>query len=139
MLFIAKNERGSLARPLLEARFPFLRDDIFLVAQVNADTGKQTLRMQKIDPATGKVLLEDALECIHAAVCDIPIKQFEEVSNDHRFEERILQIRSSEELKEIRLAPEEKFLAFQSWVAGIAEADLNAFEIQGEIDEAAQL
>jgi hypothetical protein len=128
-----------LASPLLEAKFSFLRDDLFLVAQVEVETGKQTLRMQKIDPKTGKILLEDALDCIHAAICDIPVSQFPEVSNADDFEEKILQIRSSEQIKEIHLAPEEKFLAFRSWVAGIAEAGINAFEIQGEIDTAAHL
>ncbi len=124
---------------LLEAKFPFLRDDIFLIAQVEVDTGKQTLRMQKVDLKTGKILLEDALDCIHAAICDIPASQFAEITNGSDFEERILHIRSSEKLQEINLAPEEKFLAFKSWVAGIAEAGINAFEIQGEIDSAAHL
>ncbi len=95
--------------------------------------------MQKIDPGTGRVLLEDALDCIHAAVCDIPINKFNEVSNGEDFEVKILQIRSSEQLKEIHLEPEEKFVAFRSWVAGIAEAGISAFEIQGEIDTAAHL
>jgi hypothetical protein len=87
-----------LASPLLEAKFSFLRDDLFLVAQVEVETGKQTLRMQKIDPKTGKILLEDALDCIHAAICDIPVSQFPEVSNADDFEEKILQIRSSEHI-----------------------------------------
>lgn len=132
-------ERVSLASPLLEAKFPFIRDDIFLVAQVEVETGKQTLRMQYVNLATRKILLEDALDCIHAAICDIPVNKFAEVSDREDFEEKILQIRSSEQLKEINLAPEEKFLAFKSWVAGIAEAGMNAFEIQGEIDAAARL
>ncbi len=128
-----------MASTLLEAKFPFLRDDVFLVAQVEVETGKQTLRMQKVDLKTGKILLEDALACIHAAICDIPVSQFADITNEDNFEEKILHIRSSEQLKEIHLAPEEKFLAFKSWVAGIAEAGINAFEIQGEIDAAAHL
>lgn len=38
-------------------------------------------------------------------------------------------------MKEINLTPEEKFKALKSWAAGIAEAGLNAFLIQDEIDK----
>ncbi|HMF30118.1 MAG TPA: hypothetical protein VKK79_01790, partial [Candidatus Lokiarchaeia archaeon] len=124
---------------LLAARFPFLRDDVFLVAEVNKTTGRQVLRMQQVDPNTQEVLHEDALDCIHAAVCDIPVQEFAETIQEEDFAENILRIRSSEQLQEINLAPEEKFVALRSWVAGIAEAGMDAFAIQGEIDVAANL
>lgn len=123
---------------IYEARFPFLREDVFLVAQVDPITGKQILRMEQVGEG-GSIVREDALDCIHTAICDIPAGEFAETVVKEDFAESTLRIRSSENLREIQLSPEERFIAFRSWVAGIAEAGVDAFEIQGEIDTAAQL
>ncbi|HMF33547.1 MAG TPA: hypothetical protein VKK79_19140, partial [Candidatus Lokiarchaeia archaeon] len=128
-----------MAGDLLEAKFRFLRDDAFLVAQVNAQTGVQQLVMQQVDPATGQVVFEDAITCIHTAVADIPRDEFEETISDPEFAKDVLRIRSSENLEEINLTPADKFSAFRSWVAGIAEAGLGAFELQSEIEAEGKL
>lgn len=122
-----------------EAQFPFIREDVFLVAQVNKITGRQKLVMLKVDLASGKILLKNSIECIHTAVGDIPVKDFHDMVNNPDFPKQVLWIRSSEQLKEVVLTPEERFKALKSWVAGIAEAGMNAFVIQNEIDEVANL
>ncbi|MBD3353597.1 MAG: hypothetical protein GF364_19090, partial [Candidatus Lokiarchaeota archaeon] len=95
--------------------------------------------MQKIDPITNRVILSDSITCIHTAVIDIPINEFEDTISEPEFEEKVLNIRSSENLRTINLSPEEKFKAFNSWVAGIAEAGYEAFKIQSEIEEEGKL
>ncbi len=128
---------------IFEAKFPFIREDVFLIARVNAETGRQHLVMQKIDLNTGKVEIEDKIVCIHTAIMDIPVKEFAELHNNivsqEELQKNILNIRSSEELDEIELTPEEHFKALKSWVAGIAEAGLNSFSIQDEIDKSLNL
>ncbi len=123
----------------LEARYPFLRDDIFLVAQVNVRTGRQRLLLQQVDQTTGTILREESLDCIHVAVCDTSADEVDNEVPRLELEEASLHIRSSEKMTEINLSPEEKFIAFQSWVSGIAEAGMDAFHIQEEIDTAARL
>ncbi len=123
----------------LEARFPFIRDDILLVAQVDARSGKQRLLVQQVDPETGKVLRQTSIDCIHVAVCDATGDELDNEAQRRELEEASLHIRSSEYLTEIHLAPEEKFAAFKSWAAGIAEAGMDSFHIQEEIDAAARL
>ncbi|HMF34460.1 MAG TPA: leucine-rich repeat domain-containing protein [Candidatus Lokiarchaeia archaeon] len=132
---IAEFEDGHV----LEARFPFLREGAFLVAQVDARTGRQRLLMQKMDQEGEGVEHEDAIDCIHVAVTTVPAGDLEDVLRERDFAEQTLSIRSSEELQEIKLAPEEKFKAFQSWVAGIAAAGVQAFRIQSEIEVEGQL
>ena len=139
---------------VLEAKYSFIRDDVFLIARVYEGnesidevesfyngrdfTGKQLLIMHKIDLKTGEIEIEDRISCIHTSVMNISAEQFEDLYDDIDFQKdiynRALDIRSSEQLREIRLSIEEKFKAFKSWVAGIAEVGLKAFEIQDEID-----
>ncbi len=128
-----------MVQNLLEARYPFLRNDVFLIAQVNAETGKQTLRMEKIDPYSGKTLIEDELDCIHTVVFDIPLSDLTELIDKPEFPEELILIRSSEQLNQIHLSPEEKFIAFRSWVGGIAEEGMQAFEIQEDIETVTHL
>ncbi|MHA1339256.1 MAG: hypothetical protein ACTSRZ_07835 [Promethearchaeota archaeon] len=59
--------------------------------------------------------------------------------NDEDFEEEILEIRSSEKMKKINLSIEERFKAFKSWIAGIAEAGKDAIKLQYQIDKVANL
>ncbi len=63
----------------LEARYPFLRDNIFLVVQVNIHNGRQRLLLQQVDQTTGKIVSEASLDCIHIAVCDTSV---DEVNNE---------------------------------------------------------
>jgi hypothetical protein len=117
--------------------YPFLRDDIRLGAIVYPN-GKQKLLMEHFDPETGKILLHDEIDCIHTAVQDISVEDFNDAKKDKEFYEKIMEIRSSEQVKIIHLANEEKFKAMKSWVAGIAEAGMEAFRIQTEIEIANQ-
>ncbi|MCP4760170.1 MAG: leucine-rich repeat domain-containing protein [archaeon] len=94
--------------------------------------------MEKVNLKTDKVELEDKIECIHTAVVDISFNEFEETIMDDRFEGKIINMISSENLPGIDLEPREKFRAFKSWVAGIAEAGTDAFRIQSDIDNAAK-
>ena len=125
---------------VLTEKFRFIRDDVFLCPWVDSKTSEQKLVMQKINMETDEIEFEDFIDCIHTAVTEIHLETFEDFHNAAHVKEFIynktLEIRSSEELTEINLTPEEKFKAFTSWVAGIAEAGLNAFKIQGYIDGA---
>lgn len=121
-------------RNSFSVKYPFIYDDIFLIAEVEKSTGKQWLVMQKVEQRTGRVLLEDRIRCIHTAVTDINIDEFEERIQDDEFETDMLKIRSSENLREVNLAIEEKFFAFKSWTEGIAEAGMNAISIQENIE-----
>ena len=124
----------------LTEKFRFIRDDVFLCPWVDSETGSQKLVIQKINLKTNKVEFEDSIDCIHTAVTEISTTELEDYHNDAYVKElldnKTLEIRSSEKLREINLNPKEKFAAFKSWVAGIAEAGLNAFKIQGDIDNA---
>ncbi len=99
--------------------------------------------MQKINPDNKKVEIENKIQCIHTAVMDMSVKDFSELENDIDAQKdlfkKILNIHSSEELQDINLSSEEKFMALKSWVAGIAEADLDAFRIQGDTEQEGNL
>lgn len=105
--------------------------------------GKQKLVMQKINLETDKVEFEDSIDCIHTAVTKISAEEFVDYHNDAHVKERLyyktLEIRSSENLIEINLTPKEKYIAFKSWVAGIAESGNDAFRIQTEIENMGSL
>ncbi|MHA1339319.1 MAG: HEAT repeat domain-containing protein [Promethearchaeota archaeon] len=127
-----------------EVEFNFIKEDIFLKAYV--DENQQKLVIFKKDK-NGKIINEKSLYCIHTAVIDFNIEkwqEFQELSLDSdAYEEYvdkyILNFRSSENLREINLSPEERFKAFKSWVAGIAEAGKDAIRLQYEIERAANL
>ncbi|MHA1871234.1 MAG: hypothetical protein ACTSXF_09810, partial [Promethearchaeota archaeon] len=126
----------------LKKCYNFIREDVFLCAQLDTFTGKQKLIMEQIDKETGRIIDYDSVNCIHTAICEITPEEYnQEVINgdEDEFNKKILRIRSSEDLHEINLSNEEKFKAFKSWVAGIAEAGRDAFRIQAEIDAAANL
>ena len=101
--------------------------------------GKQELIMQKVDSESGKIEFQSKITCIHSAVMNIIGEEFVEFEEDLDIQAEILKkalnIISSENLEEINLSIGEKFKAFKSWVAGIAEAGLDAFQLQEEIDE----
>ena len=113
-------------------KYPFVYNDIFLIAEVDKNSGKQWLIMQKIDPRTQRVLLEDRIQCIHTAITTIEVDEFEERVSEEDFEEEMLNIRSSGNLREVHLEPQEKIFAFKSWVAGIAKAGKISFKIPND-------
>ncbi|MBD3350010.1 MAG: hypothetical protein GF364_00810, partial [Candidatus Lokiarchaeota archaeon] len=124
---------------ILFKRFPFLNDNIFLCAWVNKETGREKLIMQYINPETDWIMLEEKITCIHTAICDISANKLQSNANSEDFYSNILELRSSEHLEEINLSAEEKFKALKSWVAGIAEAGLEAIHIQSQIESYARL
>lgn len=134
-----KKAKELIEKTYFKDKFRFIRDDVFLCAQVDIGTGEQKLIIQKIDLETDEVEFETSIDCIHTAVTNISTEEFEDYQNDTDAQEninkKILEIRSSEDLEEINLTPEENFKAFKSWAAGIAEAGVNAFFIQDEIDK----
>ena len=116
-----------------EGKYSFIRDNIFLIARVNSDTGRQELVMRKINPETKEIEIQDHIECIHTAVMDMNADEFNRLVTDttgrkELFKDTIF-VRSSENLRKIDLSPSEKFIALNSWVDGIAEAGLDAFRI----------
>ena len=125
---------------VLTEKFRFIRDDIFLCPWVDTETGKQKLIMQKINLKTNEIEFEDSIDCIHTAIIDISLNQFNEYQNNNETQENLLKktlfIRSSDDFKEINLVPEEKFKALKSWTAGISEAGKDALSIQSNIDSA---
>ncbi len=128
---------------VLTEKFRFIRDDVFLCPWVDSKTGKQNLVMQKIDLETNEVEFEDSIDCIHTVVTDISTEEFVDYHNDAHVKEHIyyktLEIRSSQNLKEINLTPKEKYVALKSWVAGIADSGSDAFRIQNEIENMGSL
>jgi Leucine-rich repeat (LRR) protein len=123
---------------ILQEKFKFFSDNIFLSAWFDTETGKQKLVMEKVNPITKEVELEDEIDCIHTVVMEIPYEGFREVIEDEEFEPKILNLISTEQLWEIDLDNSEKFKALKSWVAGIAESGVDAFKIQTQIDTAAK-
>ena len=128
---------------VLTEKFRFIRDDVFLCPWVDTKTGKQKLVMRKINLSTNRVEFEDSIDCIHTAVTDISTALFSKLQSDNETQEKLLKktlyIRSSENLREIKLNPEEKFKALKSWVAGIAEFGMSALKVQFEIEKSANL
>lgn len=127
----------------LTTRYNFIKDDLFLCPFVDINQGTQKLVMQKINLANDSVIFQESIDCIHVAVVDITPEDFHDYQRYGESQENLhnksLYLRSSEQLTEIKLDPEEKFKAFKSWVAGIAEAGYDAFRIQGEIEQQAHL
>ncbi|MBD3353097.1 MAG: hypothetical protein GF364_16570 [Candidatus Lokiarchaeota archaeon] len=133
---MTKNDRRD--KNILRACFPFIRDNIELCAEVNIQTGKQVLVARKFYPKTGNTQIKDKLTCIHTAVTSITPEEFSALKKSpdkqKKLYKKTLKIRSTENLREINLSPDEKFKAFRSWVQGIAESGYNAFAIQENID-----
>ncbi len=126
----------------LTEKFPFIKENCYLIAEIDQD-GKQKLKMEyiKIPEAKGywreQNTITDEISCIHTAVCSIPVQEFIDNNQEEAGElfKEVLNIKSSENLEEIKLCIEQKFIAFKSWVAGIAEAGLGAFYLQQELDK----
>lgn len=103
---------------ILTEKFRFISDGVFLCPWVDTETGRQKLVMQKINLETKEIEFEDSIYCIHAVITDISLDEFNEFQNDSEIQEKLLKktlfIRSSENLEEIDLSPEEKFKALKS-------------------------
>jgi hypothetical protein len=116
-----------------EAEYSFIFDNIFLVANVSEyenNKYRQYLIFRKRNKNNNKIEFEKKLSCIHTVVMTIKsTEDLEEVSR------KSLAVRLSENLSEINLSYEEKFKAFNSWVAGIANYGLDSIRIQSEIEE----
>jgi len=121
------------------AKYNYVYDDVFLIAEINPNSGQQWLIMRKVDPRTLRVLIEDRIQCIHTGITTITPEDFEDKVADEDFEEDMLNIRSSERAHEIHLEINEKFFAFKSWVQGIAEAGVNSITIQSDIEQYSHL
>lgn len=121
------------------AKYSFIYEDVFLIAEINPLSGRQFLIMQKVNPKDGRILLEDRIQCIHTAIIDLSPEDLEQQVDADEFEENLLQIRSSENNREVDLEIDEKFFAFKSWVQGIAEAGIAAITIQTDIEQYAHL
>lgn len=128
---------------ILEERYRFIQDNCFLIAHVNATTGKQLLIMEKIDLESGKVEFTDSIECIHTAITDISFEELEDLQTDEflwdEFYKKTLEIRSSENLIILNLSIADRFLALKSWTQGIAEAGKDAFQLETDIEIAGHL
>ncbi len=105
-------------------------DKTYLAAIVDKRTGKEKLGMIFYD---GNDMQAEYIDCIHTGVT----LSLDEIKNQSE-EELMLNAWSSEERREINLAPEEAFKALKSWVEGIAKAGLDAFKIQAEIEQMAK-
>ncbi|MHA1728732.1 MAG: hypothetical protein ACTSWY_08360 [Promethearchaeota archaeon] len=128
---------------ILEEKYRFIQDDVFLCPRVYVKTGRQQLILQKIDSETGEIEFEDFIDCIHTAIGDISIEdlngiQVNPVETD-AFYKKTLNIRSTEDLYILNLRPEDKFMAMKSWAAGIAEAGKDAFRLETDIEIAGHL
>lgn len=123
----------------LVASYRFIWDDCFLIAHVNPGTGKQQLIIRKQNPDTQEIEYEDRITCIHTAVARMTPNQLRNTVDERDFTEAVLRIQTTEGLEEINLSAEEKFKAFRSWVAGIAEAGWDAFKIQSDIERVANI
>ncbi|MBD3351874.1 MAG: hypothetical protein GF364_10345, partial [Candidatus Lokiarchaeota archaeon] len=123
---------------LLQKKYPFLRDDIFLIAQVNEETKRQHLVMRKINAETKEIEVESKIECIHTAITTISGEEYEKIQRDplerKKLEDKAIHIRSTENLSEIDLSIEDRFFAMKSWVQGISEAGFNALIVQSDIE-----
>lgn len=128
---------------VLEEKYQFIHENIYLIAQVDENTGRQQLIIQKLSKNGKHVELQDRITCIHTAVLNLNYREFLEMNNNPQAKKKLLEkinkVRSSERLKHINLSIDMKFLAFKSWVQGIAEAGIDAFKIQDSIEEYTKL
>jgi|GEM_PF-2206930 len=120
----------------MEAKYSFSGfDGVFLTARVDNRTGKQKLVMT-LEDESGKVLASDSINCIHTAVMDINLEQAIDAYPDEDKHVEFINAHTSEN-QQVDLVPSERFLAFKSWVQGVAEAGPDAFVFQSELEAAA--
>jgi hypothetical protein len=108
----------------------------FKLCAIVKKSGKQILKIFFINKEGKEISTQ--LNCIHTAVTKIPIEKFKEKINE-TLKRETLNLRTTENLRKIDLCLEEKFIAFRSWVAGIAEFGLESFKIEMDIEKYSQL
>ena len=75
---------------MLEAKYEFIKNNIFLIAQINEDTGRQKLVMQKINLSNGEIIIEDSIDCIHTAITDISADELEDILSEEEDSEELM-------------------------------------------------
>ncbi|MHA2366615.1 MAG: hypothetical protein ACXAC7_21845, partial [Candidatus Hodarchaeales archaeon] len=109
-------------------KYKFLKD-FTLIAKVFREDGRGHLVITHTPSKES-----DTLSCIHVCVTTITKEEYNEYAGDDAF---LINARSTENREEIILSAEERFIAFRSWVAGIAKCGEDAFRIQYEIENLA--
>ena len=80
------SSRPTSRSGVFSVKYPFIYDDVYLIAEMDKMTGNQWLVMQKIDLRTLHVLLEDRVQCMHSALTTIETEDFENRISDEHFE-----------------------------------------------------
>lgn len=118
------------------AEFPFL-DGFRLKAKVNKKTGKQYLIIQHVGP-DNKRSKSASLSCIHTAIARTTLEAIESSIESGEYPKPFLNVVAMSERNEVYLTPEERFIAFKSWVAGISEAGMDGLYLQQQIEDLAK-
>lgn len=108
----------------------------YLTAMVD-ENSKQTLLIS-IQDEKGSMMDSSKIECIHTAVTTVTVEDFLRYQEDAAEYTDFVSAESLEHASVIRLNPDETFKAFNSWVAGIAEARILALVIQTQIESLAK-
>jgi hypothetical protein len=133
--FIPKSERLTHQPYGYRTCFEFINEKFSLCPTYYLQGKKQVLDILKINEF-GEIEDNDEISCIHTAVCMTTTEEFNELlKNPETRNKMALKISSTENLREVKLTPEEHYVAFKSWAQGIAESGLDAFNIQGQLDE----
>jgi hypothetical protein len=139
-------------------KFQFIRDDVFLIASIDAETKKQHLIFQKINLTTKVVEFSDEMQCIQTAIAKISPEKYIQLMEDSDAKQNFInealkkkttdsvqfskqmpkQLHTEDLTTNIDLNVDEKFFAFRSWVQGIAEAGMDALYLQNDLDDIAR-
>jgi hypothetical protein len=118
-------------------KFPFIGDNIFLIAHIDPESLKQYLEFIILGKNGINIEYKDELECIHTAITQISYDEYEKLMQDPEskqdFINKVFNIKSTE-IFDVNLSFDDKFFAFKSWVQGIAEAGMDALLVQSEIE-----
>lgn len=117
------------------AEFPFL-DKFRLRAKVHKKTGRQYLIIQYVGSEDRKSK-SASLKCIHTAIARTTLEAIESSIESGEYPRPFLNVHSMSEKNEVDLTPEERFIAFKSWVQGISEAGMDGFFLQQQIEDLA--
>jgi len=80
---------------VLEKKFPFIRDDLFLVAQVDDETGRLFFTMQKINEISGKVEFESKNEHNYPGISNMSWEQSQKIKANQNYEEIFCAMKNS--------------------------------------------
>jgi hypothetical protein len=113
-------------------KFNFIRDNVFLIAEIDLDKNKQYLILEQKYPLIDGTELIDRLECIHTVINQNRFDKLKNLSNEKR--EEIKETTDQWVIDSQNLNLNEKWFALKSWVQGIAETGMDALQLQGDID-----